>query len=342
MATFPVSSSILSSTHLNQFLQKKYGLGEGTSCQVLKAGVNHTYLLTDGSSKAIFRIYSLNWRTETEIGEELRLLTLLRENKLPVSYPMTDVEGTFIQEFDAPEGKRFGVLFSFAEGEKQLTFSGDLHYAIGQIMARFHQLTTSLTLKRVSYTPQVLLVESLEFVEPFLSAESTELKFLRDTQQHLLKEFSTIDRAKTREGIVHLDIWFDNLNIDKDGQVTLFDFDFCGNGMVCLDIAYYILQIHSTEADEAEFRKKKERFLAGYESIMEISEEEKRLLPMLGLSVYFFYLGVQCQRFDNWSNVFLNDLHLKRFIDLRIRRWADANRIISADKPAVIANASLD
>ncbi|AKD58650.1 phosphotransferase [Spirosoma radiotolerans] len=327
MPTFPVTSSILSSAHLGQFLQKKYGLRDNTSCQLLKAGVNHSYLVTDGTQKAIFRIYSLNWRTETEVREELRLLTLLQENGLPVSYPLADVAGTFIQELDAPEGKRFGVLFSFAEGEKLLTFSEELHSTIGQIMARFHQLTHNLKLNRVSYTPQLMLVDSLAFVKPFLPADSAEMNFLYTTQRYLLDEFSKIDRTKTREGIVHLDIWFDNLNINKENQVTLFDFDFCGSGLQCIDIAYYILQIHSTETDEAEFRKKKESFLAGYESVTKISEEEQNLLPMLGLSVYFFYLGVQCQRFDNWSNVFLNELHLKRLINLRVKRWADFNKI---------------
>lgn len=327
MPTFPVTSSILSSAHLGQFLQKKYSFSENVSCQLLKAGVNHSYLLTDGEKKAIFRIYSLNWRTESEIREELRLLILLQENGLPVSFPLADAEGTFIQEVDAPEGRRLGVLFSFAEGEKLLTFSEELHHKIGQIMARFHQLTHNLRLDRASYTPQLMLVDSVESVKPFLPKESAEMEFLYDTQRYLLDEFSKIDRMKTREGIVHLDIWFDNLNINKDDQVTLFDFDFCGNGLLCMDIAYYILQIHSTEADEAEFRKKEESFLAGYESITKISEEEKNLLPMLGLSVYFFYIGVQCQRFDNWSNVFLNELYLKRLINLRVKRWADFNKL---------------
>lgn len=327
MPTLPVTSSIVSAAHLGQFLQKKYSFFENASCQLVKAGVNHSYLLTDGEKKAIFRIYSLNWRTESEIREELRLLMLLQENGLPVSFPLADAEGTFIQALDAPEGRRLGVLFSFAEGEKLLTFSEELHYKIGQIMARFRQLTHNLKLDRASYTPQLMLVDSVELIKPFLPEESAEMKFLYDTQRYLLGEFSKIDRTKTREGIVHLDIWFDNLNINKDNQVTLFDFDFCGGGLLCMDIAYYILQIHSTEADEAVFRKKKESFLAGYESITQISEEEQRLLPMLGLSVYFFYLGVQCQRFDNWSNVFLNELYLTRFINLRVKRWADFNKL---------------
>ena len=329
MSAFPVSSSILSAPHLTQFLQTQYNLSAKASCQLLKAGVNHSYLVTDadGLFNAIFRVYSLNWRTEIEIGEELRLLTLLKEGNIPVSYPLADSTGTYIQELTAPEGKRFGVLFSFAEGEKRLTFSAELHYTLGQIMARFHQLTHELTLERVTYTPQIVLLDSLDQLTSFLPAESEEMQFMKKTQQYLLNEFAKIDSTTVRQGVVHLDIWFDNLNIARDDTITLFDFDFCGNGMLAYDIAYYLLQIHSTETDEKEFSKKMEHFLNGYESVTNISDAEKRLLPMLGVSVYFFYVGVQCQRFDNWSNVFLNELHLKRLINLRIKRWADFNKL---------------
>ncbi|GAB2578461.1 phosphotransferase [Spirosoma areae] len=325
MATFPVSSSILSTTHLAQFIQPKYSLSSNTTCQLLKAGINHSYLVTDGPAKAIFRLYSLNWRTQVDISEELKLLKLLNENGIPVSYPIADNTGNFIQVIDAPEGKRFGVLFSFAEGEKRLTFSADLHDKLGQIMARFHQLTHNLTLNRVTYTPQIMLLEPLEQLTKFLPAESEEMRFMQETQHYLLNQFSTIKASSVRQGVVHLDIWFDNLNIAKDDTITLFDFDFCGNGLLAYDIAYYLLQLHSTEPNEQEFSYKKERFLAGYESITPVSDEEKQLLPMLGVSIYFFYLGVQCQRFDNYSSVFLNELYLRRFINLRVKRWFDFN-----------------
>ncbi|MFD2936675.1 phosphotransferase [Spirosoma flavum] len=327
MAYFPVTSSILSATHLSQFLQTKYSLSSSATCRLLKAGINHSYLVTDGSVKAVFRVYSLNWRTENEIGEEVKLLNLIQKNGVPVSYPLNDIAGKYIQEIDAPEGKRFGVMFSFAEGEKLLTYSSDLHFKVGEIMAKFHKITHNLTLDRAKYTPEIMLVDSLNQLKAFLPEETKEMQFMQDMQGYLLYEFTKIDNNKIRRGIVHLDIWFDNLNIDEDDKTTLFDFDFCGNGMLCYDIAYYILQIHSTEIDESEFRKKAESFLAGYESITEISGEEKRLLPMLGVSVYFFYLGVQCERFDNWSNAFLNDLYLKRFINLRVKRWADFNKL---------------
>ena len=327
MQSFPVSSSILSTNHLAQFLQRQYNLSPNATCKLLKAGINHSYLVADGSAKSVFRVYSLDWRTKVEIGEEIRLLNLLQENELPVSSPIADASGTYIQELNAPEGKRFGVLFSFAEGEKLLTFSEDLHYKLGQIMARFHQLTQGLILERNIYTSETLLVDPIEKLKPFLESETPEFQFMLSAQRYMLDEFARIDQAQIRQGIVHLDIWFDNLNIANDGTITLFDFDFCGNGLLCLDIAYYILQIHSTEADLDEFNKKKESFLRGYESITKISDEEKRLLPMLAESIYFFYIGVQCERFDNWSNTFLNELYLKRFINLRVKRWFDFNKL---------------
>ena len=327
MQPFPVTSSILSATHLSLFLQEKYLFSQHTSCQLLKAGINHTYLLTDGIDKAIFRVYSLNWRTEKEIEEEIRLLTLLRANDLPVSVPVADMDGNYTQLLHAPEGSRFGVLFSFAEGEKLLTFSAELHYKIGQIMARFHQITHNLTLERDTYTAQVMVGRTVEKLTPFLATDTPEMAFMNATQKYLLDELARMDTNQVRRGVVHLDIWFDNLNSTPDGSVILFDFDFCGNGLLCYDLAYYIMQIYSTETEETEFLQKKAGFLSGYESVTELSAEEKRLLPMLGEAVYFFYIGIQCDRFVDYSSVFLNELYLKRFINLRLKRWFDYTKV---------------
>ncbi len=327
MTHFPVISSNLSTAHLALFIEEKYNFSKNTECHLLKAGINHTYLIKDNDKKYIFRIYSLNWRTEIEILEEIRLLNLLKEHSISISYPIFDKNNNYLQTLDAPEGERFAVMFSFAEGEKLLNFSEETHFKIGELMAQIHQITQNLNLERVHYLPQILLVDSLKQLEKFLPKDTEEMAFMQNAQKYLLNEFSSANVAEIRQGIVHLDIWFDNLNITKDNKITIFDFDFCGNGWLCLDIAYYILQVHSTERDEAICKSKVDSFLAGYESVMPISDEEKRILPMLGVSIYFFYLGIQCQRFDNWSNTFLNEMYLKRFINLLVKRYFDLNKL---------------
>jgi Ser/Thr protein kinase RdoA (MazF antagonist) len=324
LESFPVINSTLSAMHLGLFLQEKYHLSTNTSCSLLKTGINDSYLVTDDEDKYVFRIYSLNWRTKEEIQEEIRLLNLLQENNIPVSYALPAIDGNYIHEFNAPEGKRSGVLFSFAKGEKLLNFPALLHYKAGEIMAKMHRLTLNLKLDRVTYTPQVILADSFKQLKKFISTETEEMAFMASAQKYLLGELGKVKEEDIRRGAVHLDIWFDNMSINGD-DITLFDFDFCGNGWLCYDIAYYILQLHSTEKDENECGSKMDAFLKGYESVTKISNEERRLLPMLGVSLYFFYLGIQCRRFDNWSNTFLNEAYLKRFINLLVKKYFEKN-----------------
>lgn len=310
--------------HIGVLVQEFYKLDD-VSCRLLKTGINDSYLIHSGDVKYVFRVYSLNWRTKKDINEEIRLLNLLMENSIPVSFPIKDAQGNDIHELNAPEGNRFGVLFSFAKGEKLLNFPAGLHFKAGEIMARMHKITLGLKLDRVVYTPKVILQDSFEQLKKFLPAGTPEMDFMVSAQQYLLKEFEKIKVDEVRSGAVHLDIWFDNFSIDNGTDITLFDFDFCGDGWLCLDVAYYILQINSTEKDEAECKLKTEAFLAGYESITKLSDEEKRTIPMLGVSLYFFYLGVQCQRFDNWSNTFLNEMYLKRYINLLVKKYYEKN-----------------
>lgn len=328
MTHFPVTNSNLSATHIGLFLQEKYSLSKDTKCQLIKAGINDTYLVSDKSDKFVFRVYSLNWRSKTEIEEEIKLLNQLKENTISISYPLSDKDNNTIQTLNAPEGDRFAVLFTFASGEKQHIISEETHFQIGQLIARIHEITINQKLNRVNYTPEVILIDSLKKVSAFLKSDTEEMNFMKSAQTYLLKEFENADISQIRQGIVHLDIWFDNLNITADKQVTIFDFDFCGNGWLCLDLAYYILQLHNIEKYEAkDYQPKVDHFLNGYESVTPLSAEEKRLIPMLGVSLYFFYLATQCQRYDNWSNSFLSENYLKRFINGLVKKYYDMYKL---------------
>jgi Ser/Thr protein kinase RdoA (MazF antagonist) len=241
MTYFPVTNSNLSATHLGWFLQEKYAFSKDTQCQLIRAGINDTYLVTDNLEKFIFRIYSLDWRTKTEINEEIRLLNLLKDRDISISFPIEDKMGQYIQELNAPEGQRFAVLFSYADGQKRHNVSAETHFKIGELMARLHAVTNNLTLERVTYSPEIMLKNPFKHLSKFLSEDTEEMAFMLLAQKYLLKTFDNAETAQIRQGIVHLDIWFDNLNVTNADKVTIFDFDFCGNGWLGLDIAYYIM-----------------------------------------------------------------------------------------------------
>lgn len=134
----PVTASTISAVYLAKFLRDKYPLSSDAQCRLFRTGINHLYIVTDGANKFVFRVYTWNWRTKLEIAEEIRLLIHLNHCNVPVAYPVSDVENDFIQELDAPEGTRFGVLFSFAKGVKKNQFTPEISYQIGIAMGNIH------------------------------------------------------------------------------------------------------------------------------------------------------------------------------------------------------------
>jgi Ser/Thr protein kinase RdoA (MazF antagonist) len=190
-------------------------------------------------------------------------------------------------------------------------------------MARLHQVTKNVSVERVRYTPQVLLIDSFEMIKQYISADTEEMQWMHRVQRYLLRQYSNAPAHLLRKGVVHMDIWFDNMNIHNNEEATLFDFDFCGNGWLVHDLAYYIMQIYNIEREPGQYELKLEAFLKGYESITPIPEAEKQMIPAVSVSIYFFYLGVQCQRFENWTNTFLNETYLKRYINLVVKKLYD-------------------
>lgn len=323
MPFFPVSSSILSATDLGDFIQKTYGINADIECSILRSGINDTYSVKSANELYVFRIYHLGWRSKLDISEEIRLIDALKSNGILVSHPIKDKAGNYIQSFDAPEGQRYGVLFSFARGEKLRSASKDIHFKIGVLMSRIHQKTEGFRLERVTYDSRMLVIEPMIHIRKFLPEKTEEMAFMEETQGKLTDQFSGINAKELRHGAVHLDIWYDNLHINERGEATIFDFDFCGNGWLVMDIAYYVLQIYNIERVESERKIKLDSFFEGYESVTKISTEERRIIPMLGVSLYFFYLGIQCQRYDDWSNRFLDKNYVKGYINGNIKRYYD-------------------
>jgi Ser/Thr protein kinase RdoA (MazF antagonist) len=315
MADFPVIRSTLSPKELGQFIQVQYQLGKEVQCELFRTGINHTYFISDQQLKYTIRVYSFQWRTKTAIEEEIRLLNFLKQNNLSISYPIKDKDGQFIQEINAPEGRRYAVLFSFAEGKK-VRFMSEANCAkIGSFMAKFHQLSINTKLNRTYYNKQSLVDLPYQNLKPYFSEELEEMAFIRE----MSTTFQDSSFKHLPRGTVHMDMWYDNMLIKGQNEPTIFDFDFCGNGWLVLDIAYFCKQLFFIENNKAQYEMKVKAFLEAYQKVRKLSNEELQSIPMAGVLVFIFYLGVQARRFD-WSNIFLSENYLKMFVG-RIKTW---------------------
>lgn len=321
MTTFPVKTSILSETELGKFIREKYTLNENFKCKLFRTGVNHTYFISDNETKFVVRVYCYKWRTKIEIEQELELLNLLKKESVSISYPISDKNGNLIQEINAPEGIRYVVLFSFAKGEKIRLMSNKTCYSIGLLMAKIHNVTENRKIKRVNYNSEILINKSYNYLKTFFAEDLDEMKLVKEIGSKISKPIEESNLIENQNGIVHLDIWYDNLSVNNENEITIFDFDNCGNGLLILDIGYFCKQLFFIETDKKEYEIKVNSFLKGYQEKRFLSENELKLIPEAGASIFIFYLGVQAQRFD-WSNIFLSENYLKMFVG-RIKNWID-------------------
>lgn len=321
MTVFPVTSSTLSAKELGLFIIEKYNLNKNGSCELFRTGINHTYFITENEIKYVARVYSYNWRSKSEILAEINVLNVLKEHAINISYPIADKKGEFIQEINAPEGTRYLVLFSFAEGNKVRFINNETCFSIGSIMASIHTKMFDKEINRIHYNLETLLELPYEYAKPFFSETLEEMKFIKKQSIEIKDYFDLNELKNSPKGVVHMDIWYDNMSITTQNEVTIFDFDFCGNGYLIFDVAYFCKQLFHIETDKKEYESKMKSFLNGYESIRKLTKEEMLLIPKAGAAIWIFYLGVQSQRFD-WSNIFLSENYLKMYIG-KMRSWIE-------------------
>jgi Ser/Thr protein kinase RdoA (MazF antagonist) len=317
MNVFSVVASILSGEELGAFAIDKYGLNKNSSCQLLRTGINHTYLISENDTKYTLRVYSHNWRSKKEISEEIRLLLFLKDKNVNVSFPIQDRKGEFIQELIAPEGLRYAVLFSYANGKKVRYMDTITCTAVGSLMGQIHVSTSNKEIKRIHYNRNSLLELPYQHAGTFFSEKLPEMEFIKDMCKKIGESFE--QSKNIQPGIVHMDIWYDNMSITDKNEITLFDFDFCGTGFLVLDIAYFCKQLFHIETDKYEYKQKVYSFLEGYQKLRSLSKEEIELIPYAGAAIWIFYLGVQSSRFD-WSNIFLTENYLKMYVD-KMKFW---------------------
>lgn len=284
--------------------------------------MNHSYRVTAGTEEYVLRIYDKH-RDLHQVSEEVRLLNTIK-HIVSVSYPIANARNEFIGEINAPEGNRCAVLFSFAKGKKVRNLTAALSHQIGTEVARFHQSAQNIVIERQDYYAAGTLTNwAYGQLSEYISSELEEMKFIKTLSGILPGVFS---KPSLTRGVVHLDIWYDNMAIRDDGTITLFDFDNCGNGWLVLDIGYYCMQLFYTEPEGSGYEQKKAAFLDGYRSVMPITDAELELVPYAGLVIWIYYLGVQAQRFDSFGNFFLSENYFRMMVS-RVRGWLTYNNI---------------
>lgn len=326
MNSFPALSSILCPQYLAKWTETVYGLSAYPHTRILKTGINHNYAIETNDKKYVLRVYFKNWKTKKEIQEELNLLNFLDENNISVSHPIKDLKNNYIQEINAPEGTRYAVLFSYANGVNIKNPCVNICRLLGKSMAKMHVLTLNRSISRKNYHADTLVGWAYDISKSFFPESNPEMEYFNRAKKLISEKFGKADSNQLRRGIVHLDLWYDNMTVKNESEITFFDFDNAGNGYLFLDIGYSLMLIFKNEPDKEIFEEKMAAFYKGYETIAKISDEEKQLMPYAGLAIWLHYTGIHVERFNDFTNHFLSKDFLRFWIST-VNEWMKFNKI---------------
>jgi len=328
MNTFPAQYSTLSAVALKDHLIEAYRLNAATSCRLLIRNVSDTYILENSDQKYIFKIYRDAHRKYYEIEAELELLNILKAAGNSVSYPITDLGGKQIQQFNAIEGIRNGVLFSFAEGKVILDLEHQHLTQLGHDIAKLHQTTSTIKLKnpRPVFNFETTLYEPLRDLKPHFAEMPDEYEYLLQVADRVVKKFDEFDTSKFSYGYCHYDFFPKNFHFAETGKITFFDFDFAGQGYLINDLMtflnhYFFHQLNnliSKDQAEEDFNV----FLKAYQEVRPLTEDELSAIPYLGITFQIFFLKFFYDNYDDWSNIFLTPRYTRNRVTV-IKKWEE-------------------
>ncbi|MCA9934061.1 MAG: phosphotransferase [Ardenticatenaceae bacterium] len=310
MPSLPVLTSIFQPEAVAQHLSAAYDLGGAASCSFFRQGLNDTYWVVGGNGRHYcLRVYRHGWRSSEAVQAEIDLLMRLTEAGLPVSVPIADAMGEWVQEWDAPEGVRLAVLFAAAPGIMVKDTAVSQSRTLGQIAGRLHSLTDSLelTYPRPKFDETYFIHEPLRNIQAIWGEKSAELDMLARLGERLERWLVELPCEPPFSGLCHGDLHSENVHFTEDGEATLFDFDCFGYGCRAYDLATFLWSRYLFASSEQKRQRTWLAFLEGY--------ERERPLPMNTLPAVL--------RFVVLRQLWVMGIHAGAVTHHYGRRWLD-------------------
>ena len=114
---FPCSYSTISAKALLDEVVSDYCVKSPQDCIFWERGANDTYRVRCADAYYSLRVYRCDAFPREAIAFEAEALSYLHDQDFTVAYPIARKSGGYLTEIAAPEGPRFVLLTSFADGE---------------------------------------------------------------------------------------------------------------------------------------------------------------------------------------------------------------------------------
>ena len=265
-------------------INRKFKIEKIISFKGIKQGIENTnYLLKSKSKKFILTIFEKRV-SQKEIPFFMKLMDQLNDSKIDCPKPQKNKNGGYLIRIK----NKSACIVSFLEGKDKKLINLKNCYDIGKMIAEMHLSTKKINLFRKNSM-------GIKYLNPLLSSIKFKSKKFSNIEKFVkinLKDIKMRWPKKLPKGIIHGDLFIDNIFFKKNKLSGMIDFYFAANDYFMYEIAICVNALCFDKKKSKFFlnKNKVRNLIKGYESIKKFSVEEKKSLNILcrGAAMRYF------------------------------------------------------
>ena len=242
----------------------------------IEEGIENTnYIIIANKKKYILTIFEKRVK-EQDLPFFCELISLLNKSGFKCPLPLLNLENSPISTF---KRKKLTIL-TFISGKSKENLSNENCEDIGKEAAKLHLLTSNFKIHRKN----ALSIESWRNM--FENIKDKCIKIHKDLPNLIEANLKDIEKnwpSNLPSGIIHADLFKDNIIFENNKVSGIIDFTFSCNDFYALEIAicFNALCFDGVKSNLSFNVTKAKKFIDGYSSIRKLSDQEKNSIKIL-------------------------------------------------------------
>ena len=270
--------AVFTKINQNDFLkiQNSFNLGKIIKFHGIKKGIENTnYYIEFEKKKTVLTIFEKRVDSK-DLPFFMKLMSGLSKLKIVCPDPIISKKGFFLFKIK----NKNACLVSFLKGNDKKKLKIEDCLAIGKNIAKLHKATARLKLKRQNSLSIRLLPKLLSKIDKRINKLS---KNLKRQMYYELKNLNKVWPKNLPKGVIHSDLFIDNIFFFKKKFYGFIDFYFSSTDFYSYELATCInaLCFDRKKSKYILNKKKSANLLKGYETIRKLTLNEKKHFNIL-------------------------------------------------------------
>ena len=257
-------------------IENKFSIGKVLGFSGIRKGIENTnYLIKTNKKKYILTIFEKRVDSR-DLPFFMRLMYGLSKLKIKCPEPVKSIDGRYLIKLK----NKNACIVSFLNGKDKKTLSPNDCYIVGKNIAKLHNASKKLRLYRKNALAVPKLNKLLSSINKKIDrVQNNILSNMRDEYKFLRKSWP----KNLNSGIIHCDLFIDNIFFYKKKYYGFIDFYFSANDFLAYELSICVNALCFNKKGRRYFlnKKKSTNLIKGYESIRKLNNNEKKYFNIL-------------------------------------------------------------